>query len=159
MEAKKYLLTRAGLKERQDRLKHLQVVARAENRQKIKEAKEQGDLSENAEYDAAREEQREIEREIAELDEILNNYEIVEDAEGADPDAIRIGSRVKILDIEVEEEMTYELTGATEANILEDKISNESPLGAAIIGAKVGDVISVEAPGGVVEYKILEIVK
>jgi transcription elongation factor GreA len=124
--------------------------------QKIKEAREQGDLSENAEYDAAKDEQRDIEARIEELEKILKNAEVV-DEEEVDLDKINIGCRVKILDIEYNEELEYKIVGSTEANSLAGKISNESPVGRAIIGSMVGDIVTVETPAGDLQYKILEI--
>ena len=122
--------------------------------QKIKEAREQGDLSENAEYDAAKDEQRDIEARIEELEKILKNAEVVVDV---DLIQINIGCQVKILDIEYSEELDYKIVGSTEANSLKGKISNESPVGKALIGHKVGDTVEVETPAGVFAYKILEI--
>ena len=123
---------------------------------KIKEAREQGDLSENAEYDAAKDEQRDIELRIEELEKLLKNAEVVVEDE-IDTDKINVGCKVKLLDVEYDEEMEYYIVGSTEANSLEGKISNESPVGKALIGAKKGDTVSVEMPSGVMEYKVLEI--
>lgn len=159
MEAKKKLLTYAGLKALEDELENLKVVKRREIAQKIKEAREQGDLSENAEYDAAKDEQRDIELRIEEIDKILKNAEVVVE-EDVDVNAINIGCTVRLKDIEFDEEMTYKIVGSTEADVLGNKISNESPVGAALIGSKVGDQIEVETPNGeVVKYEILEIQK
>ena len=126
--------------------------------QKIKEAREQGDLSENAEYDAAKEEQRDIELRIEEIDKILKNAELVTD-DDIDSSVISIGCTVKIKDLEYDEEMEYKLVGSTEANSLKGKISNESPVGKALIGAKKGHTVMVETPAGLLKYKILEITK
>ncbi len=153
---KKNIMTYEGLKKLEDELQHLKVVKRKEVAQKIKEAREQGDLSENAEYDAAKDEQRDIEARIEELEKILKNAEVV-DEEEVDLDKANIGCRVKILDMEFKEEVEYKIVGSTEANSLENKISNESPVGRAVIGAKVGDVVTVETPAGELQYKILEI--
>ena len=136
----------------------LKVVKRKEVAQKIKEAREQGDLSENAEYDAAKEEQRDIELRIEEIDKILKNAELVVD-DDIDSSVINIGCTVKIKDLEFNEEMEYKIVGSTEANSLKGKISNESPVGKALIGAKKGQTVEVEAPSGVLKYKILEITK
>ena len=155
-EAKKRLLTYAGLKALEDELENLKVVKRKEVAGKIKEAREQGDLSENAEYDAAKDEQRDIEARIEELEAILKNAEVVVEDE-VDLDKINIGCQVKILDIEYSEELDYKIVGSTEANSLKGKISNESPVGKALIGHKVGDTVEVETPAGVFAYKILEI--
>ena len=155
-EAKKRLLTYAGLKAIEDELENLKVVKRKEVAEKIKEAREQGDLSENAEYDAAKDEQRDIEARIEQIEKILKNAEVVVEEE-VDLDKINIGCQVKILDIEYSEELDYKIVGSTEANSLKGKISNESPVGKALIGHKVGDTVEVETPAGVFAYKILEI--
>lgn len=156
MQEKKNILTYEGLRKYEDELHELKVVKRREVAQKIKEAREQGDLSENAEYDAAKDEQRDIEARIEELEKILKNAEVVVEDE-IDLDKINIGCQVKILDVEYDEELDYKIVGSTEANSLQGKISNESPLGKALIGSKVGDMVEVETPGGVVKYKVLEI--
>ena len=156
MEAKKKLLTYAGLKALEDELENLKVVKRREIAQKIKEAREQGDLSENAEYDAAKDEQRDIEARIEDIEKILKNAEVVVEEE-VDLDKISIGCKVRILDMEFDEELEYKIVGSTEANSLKGKISNESPVGRALIGSKVGDVITVETQAGELSYKVLEI--
>lgn len=156
MEAKKKLLTYAGLKALEDELENLKVVKRREIAQKIKEAREQGDLSENAEYDAAKDEQRDIELRIEELEKLLKNAEVVVEEE-IDVNKINIGCKVKLLDVEYDEEMEFYIVGSTEANSLQNKISNESPVGAALIGKSVGDVVDVETQAGVLQYKVLEI--
>jgi transcription elongation factor GreA len=156
MTVKKNILTSEGLKKLEDELDNLIVVKRKEVAQKIKEAREQGDLSENAEYDAAKDEQRDIEARIEEIEKILKNAEIVDEDE-VDLETINIGCQVKILDLEFDEELTYKIVGSTEANSLKGKISNESPVGKALIGRKVGDLVSVETQVGVVQYKVLDI--
>lgn len=156
MAEKKTLLTYAGLKALEEELENLKVVRRKEVAVKIKEAREQGDLSENAEYDAAKDEQRDIEARIEELEKILKNAEVV-DEEEVDLDKISVGCQVKILDIEFDEELEYKVVGSTEANSLTGRISNESPVGRAIMGASVGDIVTVETPAGDLQYKILEI--
>ena len=155
---KKNILTSEGLKKLEDELDDLIVVKRKEVAQKIKEAREQGDLSENAEYDAAKDEQRDIEARIEEIEKILKNAEIV-DEEEVNLDTINIGCQVKILDCEFDEELTYKIVGSTEANSLKGKISNESPVGKALIGKKVGEMVSVETQVGTVQYKVLDIQK
>ena len=154
--AKKNILTYEGLKKLEDELQDLKVVKRREIAQKIKEAREQGDLSENAEYDAAKDEQRDIEARIEEIEAILKNAEVVVEEE-VDLDKINIGCKVKILDIEYNEELEYKIVGSTEANSLKGKISNESPLGHALLGASVGDEVVGEAPAGEISYKVLSI--
>ena len=156
MEAKKNILTYEGLRKYEDELHELKVVKRKEVAQKIKEAREQGDLSENAEYDAAKDEQRDIEARIEEVEKILKNAEVVVEDE-VDIDKISIGCKVKILDCEYDEELVYKIVGSTEANSLKGKISNESPVGRALIGKKVGDTVVVETEAGELSYKVLEI--
>lgn len=157
MEAKKNILTYAGLKKLEDELHDLKVVKRKEVADKIKEAREQGDLSENAEYDAAKDEQRDIEARIEEIEKIFKNAEVVVEDE-VDYEKINVGCKVKVLDMEYDEEMEFQLVGSTEANSLQGKISNESPVGKALIGAKQGDVVDVEmADGDVMQYKVLKI--
>lgn len=153
---KKNILTYQGLQKLEDELQNLKVVRRKEVAQKIKEAREQGDLSENAEYDAAKDEQRDIEARIEQIEKILKNAEVVVEEE-VDLDKINIGCRVKILDMEFDEELDYKIVGSTEANSLKGKISNESPVGRALIGASVGDVVEVETQMGNLKYKVLEI--
>ena len=156
MEEKKNLLTYAGLKKLEEELHDLKVVKRKEVAEKIKEAREQGDLSENAEYDAAKDEQRDIEARIEEIEKILKNAEVVVEDE-VDLDKISVGCKVKVHDFEFEEDIELKIVGSTEANSLEGKISNESPVGQALIGKSVGDVVEVETQAGVMEYKVLEI--
>ena len=153
---KKNLLTYEGLQKLESELHNLKVVKRKEVAQKIKEAREQGDLSENAEYDAAKDEQRDIEARIDEIEKILKNAEVVVEEE-VDLDKISVGCRVKILDLEYDEELDYKIVGSTEANSLKGKISNESPVGKALLGAKVGEVVTVETQAGDLNYKVLEI--
>ena len=153
---KKNLLTYEGLQKLESELHNLKVVKRKEVAQKIKEAREQGDLSENAEYDAAKDEQRDIEARIDEIEKILKNAEVVVEEE-VDLDKISVGCRVKILDMEYDEELDYKIVGSTEANSLKGKISNESPVGKALLGAKVGEVVTVETQAGDLNNKVLEI--
>ena len=153
---KKNILTYQGLQKLEDELQNLKVVRRTEVAQKIKKAREQGDLSENAEYDAAKDEQRDIEARIEQIEKILKNAEVVVEEE-VDLDKINIGCQVKILDMEFNEELDYKIVGSTEANSLKGKISNESPVGKALIGASVGDVVEVETQMGNLKYKVLEI--
>ena len=156
MADKKHILTYAGLKQYEDELQNLKVVRRKEVAQKIKEAREQGDLSENAEYDAAKDEQRDIEARIEELEKLLKNAEVVVEEE-IDVNKINIGCKVKLLDVEYDEEMEFYIVGSTEANSLQNKISNEAPVGRALIGKSVGDVVDVETQAGIIQYKVLEI--
>lgn len=156
MEEKKNLLTYAGLKKLEDELHDLKVFKRKEVAEKIKEAREQGDLSENAEYDAAKDEQRDIEARIEEIEKILKNAEVVVEDE-VDLDKISVGCKVKVHDYEFDEEIELKIVGSTEANSLEGKISNESPVGKALIGAHMGDEVEIEMPAGIMKYKVLEI--
>jgi len=156
MREKKNILTYEGLKKYEDELQELKVIRRKEVAQKIKEAREQGDLSENAEYDAAKDEQRDIEARIEELEKILKNAEVV-DEEEVDLDRINIGCKVKLLDVEFDEELEYKIVGSTEANSLKGKISNESPVGKALIGHCAGDDVVVETQAGAFTYRVLEI--
>ena len=156
MEAKKNLLTYAGLQKLEDELHDLKVNRRKEVAGKIKEAREQGDLSENAEYDAAKDEQRDIETRIEEIEKILKNAEVVvEDV--VDVNKINVGCTVKVYDEEFEEELEFKIVGSSEANSLQGKISNESPVGKALIGRSIGDVVEVETQAGVISYKVLAI--
>lgn len=156
MEAKKNILTYEGLKKYEEELEDLKVNKRRENAEKLKEARAQGDLSENAEYDAAKDEQRDIQARIEELEKILKNAEVV-DEEEVDLERINIGCMVKIHDVKYKEDLEYKIVGSTEADSLNGKISNESPVGRALIGAKVGDTVNVESPAGSNKYKVLEI--
>lgn len=158
MAEKKNLMTYEGLKKLEEELQELKVVRRKEVAQKIKEAREQGDLSENAEYDAAKDEQRDIEARIEEIEKILKNAEVADD-DSANKGTVNLGCTVKVLDIEYDEEIDFKLVGSTEAKSLENKISNESPLGRALIGKKPGDLVIVETPSGEMNYKILKVTR
>jgi len=156
MAEKKNILTYAGLRKLEDELQDLKVNKRNEVAQKIREAREQGDLSENAEYDAAKDEQRDIEARIEELEKILKKAEVV-DEEEVDLDKINVGCKITILDMDESEELEYKIVGSTEANSLKGKISNESPVGRALMGKKIGDIVEVETQVGPIKYKVLEI--
>ncbi len=158
MAEKKNILTYAGLKKLEDELQDLKVVKRKEVAQKIKEAREQGDLSENAEYDAAKDEQRDIEARIEELENILKNAEVVVEDE-IDVNKISIGSKVTVFDFEYDEELEFYIVGSTEADSMQMKVSNESPVGRALLGAKIGDTVDVETPEGAVSYKVIKIAR
>ena len=155
-EVKKNVLTYEGLKKYSEELTDLKVNKRKEIADKIKEAREQGDLSENAEYDAAKDEQRDIEARIEELENLLKYAEVYVDEE-ATTDSVGIGSNVKVLDLEFDEELDFKIVGSTEANSLEGKISNESPVGAALLRKKAGDLITVDTQMGPIQYRILGI--
>ncbi len=156
MAEKKNLLTYEGLKQLEDEIQELKVVKRKEVAQKIKEAREQGDLSENAEYDAAKDGQRDIEARIEEIEKILKNAEVVVEDE-VELDRINVGCRVRVFDFEYDEEDEFKIVGSTEANSLKKRISNESPVGSALIGKRIGDVVQVETLEGVIELKVLDI--
>ncbi len=157
MPDKKRILTYSGLKSMEKELENLKVIKRKEIAEKIKEARAQGDLSENAEYDAAKDEQGEIEARIAELDKILKNAEVIDEDE-VDLSTISIGCKVLLYDYEYEEEVDYAIVGSTEADTLHGKLSVESPVGAKLKGAKQGDVVEVLTPSGTkIKFKVLEI--
>ena len=158
-ESKKVVLTYEGLRKLEEELEDLKTVKRKEVAEKIKEARGQGDLSENAEYDAAKEEQGEIESRIAVIEKMLRNAEVIDDDEvGAD--IVTVGSKVKIWDVEFEEEIEYTIVGSAEADPMNSengKISNESPVGRGLLGHTTGDLVSIETPGGMAEFKVLAI--
>ena len=152
----KKILTPEGLKKYEDELNYLKVEARANVAEKIKEAREQGDLSENAEYDAAKDEQRDIEARITELENILKNAEVV-DKSDFKKGTVGIGSTVKLLDKNIDEEIEYKIVGTTEADSLNGKISNESPLGQVLMGKKKGDIVDFKIGNNKIKYEILKI--
>ena len=154
--AKEVVVTREGYNKLEQELENLRTVKRKEVADKIKVARGYGDLSENAEYDAAKDEQRDIELRIEELEKLLKNAEVVVEDEIA-LDKISVGCEVKVYDVEYEEEMDFRIVGSTEANSLQNKISNESPVGRALIGKRVGDTVVVETQAGEIEYKVLDI--
>lgn len=155
---KKNILTYAGLQELETELEDLKVNKRKEVAQKIKEAREQGDLSENAEYDAAKDEQRDIEARIEEIEKILKNVEVVAE-DDVDDKKINVGCHIVIHDYEFEEDLEFSIVGSTQTNSLQGKISNESPLGQALIGHEIGDIVEVEMGDVVSKYKVLDIKK
>lgn len=150
------LLTYSGLKEREDELRHLKTVKRKEIAEKIKEARNKGDLSENAEYDAAKEEQAKYEARIAELEKMLRAAVVI-DEEDLDKDVVGIGSKVTLFSEEFGEDEEYVIVGSAEANPAGGKISNESPLGSVILGRRVGDEVFVDAPAGIIKYVVKSI--
>ena len=156
--AKKVLLTSEGLKKLQDELDNLKNVRRKENTAALKIAKSFGDLSENSEYDEAKNEQAEIEARISEIENMLKNAEII-DEDGVATDVASIGSKVTVKDLDDGEVTEYLIVGSTEADPIKGKISDESPVGSALLGHKIGEVVSVEAPMGVLEYEIVNISK
>ncbi len=157
MSEKKTVLTYDGLKAREEELRILKTIKRKEVAEKIKEARGQGDLSENAEYDSAKEEQAEIEAKIVFLEKMLRNATVIDEDE-LEKDVIGIGSKIKLLDLEFDEEMRYTLVGSAEADPSSGMISNESPLGSALLGHREGDTVTISAPAGSISYKVLEII-
>ncbi len=158
MAIEKVVLTRDGMQKLVEELELLQTVERPKVQEEIQIAKGFGDLSENAEYSAAREHQARIEGRIQELQQMLDHCEIVDD-DAVASDAANIGCFVRVFDMEYEEEDTYKLVGATEADPKQLFVSNESPIGAALIGARVGDIVNVDAPVGQIQLKVLEITR
>ena len=152
------LLTKEGYDEIVAEHENLVAVRRAEVAQKLKEAIAQGDLSENADYDAAKNEQAELEERIYKLENMIRKAKIIDDSDLAG-DQVTVGLTVKVLDIDEDEEEEFTIVGSTEADPFEGKISNESLVGAALLGKRAGDEIHVEVPDGVVSYKVLEITK
>lgn len=152
------LLTKEGYDEIVAEHENLVAVRRAEVAQKLKEAIAQGDLSENADYDAAKNEQAELEERIYKLENMIRKAKIIDDSDLAG-DQVTVGLTVKVLDIDEDEEEEFTIVGSTEADPFEGKISNESLVGAALLGKRAGDEIRVEVPDGIVSYKVLEITK
>lgn len=158
MNDKKFILTEEGLRAREDELRELITTGRTEIAKKIAEARSQGDLSENAEYDAAMEEQAELEAKIATLEKMIKNVTIIKEDE-ISSDIVSIGSKVEIYDRKFEEVLVYSIVGSAEADPINGKISNESPVGKAMIGHRVGEAIPVLTPDGEVIYEVRSIKK
>ncbi len=156
MTNEQIILTKDGQKEKQEKLDYLKTVKRAQISEQIKEARAFGDLSENAEYDEAKNEQARVETEIAQLEKLLRNAVVVEDNE-IDVTSVSIGTTVRILDMEYNEEEVYSIVGSVEADADKKRISNESPVGAALMGKKAGELAEVSTPGGTVTFKIIDI--
>ena len=156
--AQEIKMSAAGLKAMQEELEYLKTVRRKELAEEIKEARSHGDLSENSEYDEAKNEQGKLYSRIAEVENILANYVVIEEHE-TDPNSVRLGSKVKVLELEFEEEESYQVVGSQEADPMNGRISEDSPFGKALLGNAVGDEVQVEAPAGVLRYRILEIQK
>ncbi|MCR4937778.1 MAG: transcription elongation factor GreA [Lachnospiraceae bacterium] len=151
-------LTREGLTKYQEELDYLKSVKRKEISQKIKEAREQGDLSENAEYDAARDEQRDVEARIDEIEALLKDVEVIDvESKSGKITKVSFGCSVKLLDIEENEEYTFTIKSVSEASSLRGVISDESPIGRAIIGTKKGQVVNVETEEGVLKYQVQDV--
>lgn len=156
--AKVIKLTEDGLKKLEEELEYLKTAGRADIAEKIKVARGYGDLSENSEYDEAKNEQAKIEARIIEIEEMLKNVEIIEDVKG-NAKTVMVGVKVKVLDEEYGDECEYRVVGSTEADPREGKISDESPVGRALMGKKIGDEVIVEAPGGEFKLKVVGISK
>lgn len=156
MSEKQTVLTYTGLKELEEELRVSKTIKRKDIAEKIKEARGQGDLSENAEYDSAKEDQAKLEARIVALEKMLRNAVVI-DEEDLNHDVISIGSTVTLFDVEYNEQVKYSIVGSAEANPGMGKISNESPLGSVLLGHKKGDVVEVDAPVGIVKYNVVEI--
>lgn len=156
MVDKEIILTKQGLKKVEDELDELKAVKRKEVAEKIKQALAFGDISENSEYDEAKNEQAQVEERIAKLETMLRKARVV-DENDISKDMVSVGSTVKVMDLEFDEEVEYTIVGSAEADPYELKISNESPVGKALIGSKVGEIVEVQIPDGVTKYKVLEI--
>ncbi len=154
--AKEFKLSAERLEELKTELNYLKTVREKEVAEQIKEARSFGDLSENSEYDEAKNEQGKLYSRIAEVEAILSNYVIIED-HTKDPDAVRLGSRITVKDLEFGDEETYQVVGSQEADPMNGRISEESPFGKALLGHKVGEKVLVEAPSGAVHYEIMKI--
>ena len=156
MEEKEVLLTQEGYDNLEKELEYLKTEKRTEISERIKVALGFGDLSENSEYDEAKNAQASNEIKIAELENKLRYARIIDESE-IDTKTVQVGNKVKILDMEYNEELEYTIVGSTEVDLSQNKISNESPIGSALLGAKKNQVVEAETPGGVAKYKVLEI--
>ena len=155
---KQTILPDEALKKLQDELQQLKTITRKEVAEKIKVALSFGDLSENSEYDEAKNEQALVESRIAQIEAMLKNVKILDEHEISN-DIVSVGSKVRLFDKEFDEEVVYQIVGSTEADPMQGKISDESPVGKFLLGHKVGDVVEVETPGGICLYEVLEITK
>ena len=157
-EKKEVILTQEGYDKLEEELNFLRTEKRAEVAERIKVALGFGDLSENSEYDEAKTAQAENETRIVELEDKLRHAKII-DQKDINTETVQVGNIVKVLDMEFDEKIEYQIVGSTEVNLAENKISNESPLGAALLGAKKNKIVEVNAPAGIMKYKILSIKK
>ena len=155
---REYKMSEARAQELQEELNYLKTTRSDEVAEQIKVARGFGDLSENSEYDEAKNEQGKLYSRIAELENILSNYVVIEEHE-TDPNSVRLGSTVKVVDLEFNEEESYQVVGSQEADPMNGRISEDSPFGRALLGRAVGDEVQVEAPAGVLRYRIAEIQK
>ncbi|MBE5806172.1 MAG: transcription elongation factor GreA [Clostridiales bacterium] len=158
MEEKEVLLTQEGFENLEKELEYLKTEKRAEIAERIKVALGFGDLSENSEYDEAKGAQADNEDKIAELENKVRYAKIIDESE-IDTKTVQVGNTVKLLDIEFDEEVSYTIVGSTEVDLLQNKISNESPIGIALMGAKKNEIVEVQAPSGINQYKVLSITK
>lgn len=156
MTEKEVILSLEGLKKFEQELEHLKTVKRREVAERIKTAREFGDISENSEYEEAKNEQAFVEGRILTLEKLLRNAKLMDEVEG-DPNVSRIGSTVKVEDLEVKETLEYTIVGTSEANPSDNRISNESPVGKSLLGKKVGATIEIQVPAGMIRYRILAI--
>ncbi|WP_244834300.1 transcription elongation factor GreA [Clostridium sp. BJN0001] len=157
-QSKKYVMTYEGVKKLEAELEYLKTVKRKEITEKIKVALGYGDLSENSEYDEAKNDQAFTEGKILQLENMLKNAEVA-DASEVPNDIVSVGSKVKVKDYDFDEEVEYTIVGSTEADPMEFKLSNESPVGKALVGKKIGDIVEVEVPDGISKFEILSITK
>lgn len=157
-KAKEILMTADGLKKLEDELEQLKVVRRKEVAEKIKQALAFGDLSENSEYDEAKNEQAQVEARIIQIEGTLKIARVIDDS-NISTDAVSIGTKVKLLDVEFEDEEEYSIVGSSEADPSQNRLSYESPVGKAVLGKKVGDIVEVDAPAGKIQFKILDITR
>lgn len=158
MPQKETLLTFEGLKKLEEEVEYLKTVKRKEIAERIKVAIGFGDLSENSEYDEAKNEQAQVEMKIMELENKLRNVKII-DEDDIETKTVQVGNVVQVLDVEFDDKIEYKIVGSTEADVTENKISNESPIGSALLGRKKNDIVDVETPGGMIQFKILKITK
>lgn len=157
-EGKKYVMTYQGLKKLEDELETLKTTKRKEITAKIKEALSFGDLSENAEYDEAKNEQAFVEGRIVQIENMLKNASVIDESD-TPKDTVNVGTVVKVKDIEMDEVEDYTIVGSAESDPLENKISNESPVGKGLIGKKVGDIVEIPIPDGTCKFEILSIIR
>lgn len=157
-EPKQYVMTYQGMKKLEDELEYLKTTRRKEVTEKIKVALSFGDLSENSEYDEAKNDQAFLEGRIIQLENMLKNAKIVDESEIV-KDVVNVGSIVKVKDYEFDEEVEFTIVGSAEASPMENKISNESPIGSALIGKKIGDIVEVQVPDGVSKFEILNVTR
>ncbi|MDI3481425.1 MAG: transcription elongation factor GreA [Tepidanaerobacteraceae bacterium] len=158
MTKKEVVLTQDGLKKLEEELEYLKSVKRREIAVRIKQAIDFGDISENSEYDEAKNEQAFIEGRIAALEEKLRNAKLIDDVD-ISTETVSIGSRIKVKDLDTGDVFEYTIVGSAEANPMEFKISNESPVGSALLGSKKGSIVEVNVPAGLIRYEILDIMK